>query len=164
MTNLEYILVFTAAVAVAATPFFSLRMLKGILVLLFWPYYIYKWYRGKKSAHQRQRNYEILGNYVALLGNNPTTLSYFRNLIETGVSEKRLVELLEINLNKLMTYQENAEIKKIEKQKENKEEIEQLLQEQKELLIQSRLSLEQIKFREKLLNGLYQKIQKKYRM
>ena len=54
--------------------------------------------------------------------------------------------------------------KLVEETQKQEEQLKEMAAEQKELLLQARLSLEQIRFREKLLDQLYHKIRKKYRL
>lgn len=137
-------------------------MFKAIWYIVFSPYYLIKWWLKRKAAKRRRRNYEILGNYVALLGNNPEILQYFRHLIEKGIPSEELHTLLETNLKNLKNFEIGKKRDLIKSQLEQETNWKQMAAEQQELLVQSRISLEQIKFREEVLDNLYHKIKKKY--
>jgi hypothetical protein len=137
---------------------------RTIFYLITSPYQLWKWRRKRREAKVRRQNYEILGNYVASLGNDPEILQYFRHLIEDGIETQELETLLEVNAQNLKNLEAMHQKEIVEETREQGEELKKMAAEQKELLLQSRLSLEQIKFREKLLEQLYAKIQKKYRL
>ena len=137
---------------------------KALLYIIGFPYYIFRWKHKRYIARQRQNNYEILSNYIMVLEQHPQLLKYVKNLIEAGITEKELSTFLENNLHNLKNFEFNQKRDEIKKQFEQEKNFKELAKEQQELLLQSRLSLEQIQFREKLLDNLYKKIQKKYRL
>ena len=135
---------------------------KLFLRLFFFPYYLIRWFFQRRKTKRRRRNYEILGQYVALLGNNAGTIGYFRELIEKGIKEEELEDLIQANLQKIKDFEESKKKEAIRNELEKKMNMQELAQEQQEILTEAKMSLEQIKFREKLLDGLYQKIRRKY--
>ena len=76
-------------------------ILKFIFYVLAWPYYLWKWRREKINVKNRQKNYEILGEYIALLGNNPEVLSYLKKRIEKGVSPEEFSKILDNKLENI---------------------------------------------------------------
>lgn len=133
---------------------------------LFWylissPYYLLMWVHESRAAARRRSNFELLGQYVAALGNNPHTLKYFRTLIENGIREQSLLKLLKNNLQQAEGVHSPEEITE---QLEQEQSLRKLAAQQQEILTKSQVSMEQIQFREKLLEQLYHKIRKKYRM
>lgn len=135
---------------------------KLFIRIFFFPYFLLKWYLQRRTRKRRRRNYEILGQYVALLGNNAGTLGYFRELIEKGIKEEELESLIQANVQKMRDFDESKKKKAIRRKLEDEMQMQELAQEQQEILAEAKVSLEQIKFREKLLDGLYQKIRRKY--
>ncbi|WP_372369886.1 hypothetical protein [Candidatus Uabimicrobium sp. HlEnr_7] len=137
---------------------FSKLFFRGI----FFPFYLIRWWLRRKQTQQRTHNYEILGQYVALLGNNSATLGFFRELIERGIKEEELEKLIQANLQKVQDFNESKEKEAIRKKLEEEMQMRELAKEQQTILSEAKMSLEQIKFREQLLDGLYQKIRRKY--
>lgn len=135
---------------------------KFLLRTLFFPFYLIRWWLRKKEIERRRRNYEILGQYVALLGNNSATLGFFRELIEKGIKEEELEKLIQANLQKMKDFDEGKKKEAIRNKLEEEMQMRELAQEQQTILSEAKMSLEQIKFREQLLDGLYQKIRRKY--
>lgn len=135
---------------------------KFLLRMVFFPFYLIKWWLRKKEVERRRRNYEILGQYVALLGNNSATLGFFRELIEKGIKEEELEKLIQANLQKMKDFDEGKKKEAIRNKLEEEMQMRELAQEQQTILSEAKMSLEQIKFREQLLDGLYQKIRRKY--
>ena len=135
---------------------------KFLLRTVFFPFYLIKWWLRKKEVERRRRNYEILGQYVALLGNNSATLGFFRELIEKGIKEEELEKLIQANLQKMKDFDEGKKKEAIRNKLEEEMQMRELAQEQQTILSEAKMSLEQIKFREQLLDGLYQKIRRKY--
>jgi hypothetical protein len=128
------------------------------------PYWLWRGLHQWFTAHCRRRNYEILGRYVALLGNNPEILRYFRQLIESGISQKELEKLLADNLANLRQFEVTQQQNDVQQKSKQEETFKTLVAEQEEMLARSRASMEQIKFREQLLEQLYHKIRRKYRL
>ena len=63
---------------------------------------------------------------------------------------------------KTVAFQEQKQ--RLQEKIAEEEAMQKVSAQQQEILAQSRVSLEQIKFREKLLDQLYHKIRKKYRL
>ncbi|BBM83005.1 hypothetical protein [Candidatus Uabimicrobium amorphum] len=135
---------------------------KFLFRTIFFPFYLIRWWLRKKEIERRRRNYEILGQYVALLGNNSATLGFFRELIEKGIKEEELEKLIQANLQKMKDFDEGKKKEAIRSKLEEEMQMRELAQEQQTILSEAKMSLEQIKFREQLLDGLYQKIRRKY--
>jgi hypothetical protein len=144
--------------------FFFKWILQWLFYLLISPYYIWLWLKECLAIGRRRRNYELLGRYIALMGNNPDNIKYFRQLVELGIKEKELESLLDANVENARNIKATEQQQELQQKTEEEEQIKKLALEQQEMLMQSRVSLEQIKFREKLLDELYQKIKKKYKI
>lgn len=144
--------------------FLARLMWKAMLYTLGSPYWLWVGLRELRLARRRRANYELLGRYVALLGNNPEILRYFRQLIETGISQKELEKLINDNLSNLRQFEITQQQEEVRQKSQQEEMLKKLMTEQQEILAKSRVSLEQIKFREQLLEQLYHKIRKKYRL
>lgn len=155
--------------------FFALLLLVIIFPIKIWrwlgkillfsiglPYHIWKWRKKKKLAKIRQENYEYLGNYITLFADYPDILRYLRNLIENNIEPLAFQNIITSNLKNIELAQLDLQKKEIQQQLQEELEFKKLAAERQELLVQSRMSLEQIKFREQLLDNLYQKIKKKY--
>lgn len=144
--------------------FVLLSLGKTIIAILIIPYKFCSWLIEIHRAKRRRRNYEILGRYVALFDNNPEIIKYFRNLIECGIVEEELQAMLEANISYLRNFEIEAEREQSTNKLQQEQRLKKIAAEQQQILLQSRLSLEQIKFREQLLDQLYQKIRKKYQL
>ncbi len=168
MTTSQYVFIWIIGIVIALAPFaaapYLMRFLKVLFYIATWPYFLWKKYSRWRKAKTRRRNYEVLGNYISLLGNNPDSLSYFKALIEDGISEEKFLELLETNVIKLRHFENNKKREEIRSQLEEQEQVKAMANEQQELLAKAEMGLEQIHFKQKLLDNFYRKIQKKYRM
>ena len=167
MPEFEGMLILSALLFICLLPLGLGKLLaRWIWTVLFYlvasPFLLWRAWRERKVTARRRRNYEILGRYVALLGNSSELLRYFRNLIENDIRERELQKLLEENVYRLKAHQQEQHKQELQQQLAEEQVLKQLAAEQQEILAQSRVSLEQIKFREQLLEQLYHKIRKKY--
>lgn len=128
------------------------------------PYFIWRWKKNKVLKQRQQKNYDLLGKYVVLLGNNPEILKYLRKLIESGITEKDFHLVMQVNLENLKNFELEKEREIIRTRLEEEADFKKMAIEQQDLLVQSKLSMEQIKFREQLLDNLYKKMEKKYHL
>ncbi len=161
----QYVQIVCIAIVVMtlASPLgFGRWFVKILVYIIGFPYFLWRWHRNRALAKTRRLNYEFLGNYIALFAHNPEILKYLRSLIEEGISEQDFQNLLQRNLENLKAAELEQQKKLIREQLEQEQEFKKMATEQQELLIQSKLSLEQIKFRQQLLEHLYQKMAQKY--
>ncbi len=137
---------------------------KFLLYIIAFPYFLWRWNRKRYLTKTRRHNYEMLGNYISIFAGHSDILKHLRKLIEDGISEPEFQALLDTNLKNLTEFEVDKEKKVIRAKLEEEIDFKKMAIEQQELLIQSKLSLEQIKFREKLLDNLYKKMQEKYKI
>ncbi len=161
-----YIALATILTLAILMPFsFGKMLLWAFKILVYgigFPYFAWRWKKKKMLGDTKKANYELLGHYVALLGNNSEILRYLKKLIESGISEKDFYLVMKLNLENLKNFELEKEREIIRARLEEESDFKKMAAEQQELLIQSKLSLEQIKFREQLLENLYNKMEKKY--
>lgn len=137
---------------------------KLVSSIVCFPYRVWRWRKNKRLLQTRQRNYKLLGNYVAVFAGHPDVLRYLRTLIENDTPEQEFQILLANNLKNLQMMEFELRKKELQLQLQEELNIKQIATQQQELLVESKMSLEQIKFREQLLDKLYQKIKEKYEL
>ena len=108
--DISVFLVTALIIIVILTPFgfgrfFWKYISKILLLVLLAPYKLWKWLRERRVARVRRNNYELLGHYLALLGNHPELLQYLRRLIEKGMREKEFEHILKSNLDNLKNFE-----------------------------------------------------------
>lgn len=137
-------------------------MFKMILYTVSFPISLPIFLRRRYIIKMRRKNYEILGNYVAYFQNNPDLLRSLAYMIENNIRNEKFQQHLLQEVKKIYTDKIQQEKKEIEEQYDKKKSLENIIIEQQNLLAQSKSYFEQLKFREQVLEKLYEKAEKKY--
>jgi hypothetical protein len=121
------------------------------------------WLWQKHIAKKQRQNYELLGIYISYFQNKPAILRTLTEMIEKGISQKKFEGILRERAVVVQRERLAMEQKQIMLQNQEKESMLQIIKEQQELLAQSKMNFEQLKFREQILDDLYNKAELKYK-
>jgi len=121
------------------------------------------WLWQKHIAKKQRQNYELLGIYISYFQNKPAILRTLTEMIEKGISQKKFEGILRERAVIVQKERLAMEQKQIMLQNQEKESMLQIIKEQQELLAQSKMNFEQLKFREQVLDDLYSKAELKYK-
>ncbi len=127
------------------------------------PFMFLNWLWQKHIAKKQRQNYELLGIYISYFQNKPAILRTLTEMIEKGISQKKFEGILRERAVIVQKERLAMEQKQIMLQNQEKESMLQIIKEQQELLAQSKMNFEQLKFREQVLDDLYNKAELKYK-
>lgn len=146
--------------------FFLGRFLRPVFIflgkILFAPWTFIRWLSRRRDQERERLCRELCAEYFFIIGNNPQTIRYFEELIEQGIKPKELQRILEANLLHYKQLEEEKELQKLEAFYRSQVELAQFKEEKEELLAQTRINLEQLRNKEKLLSQIYDKLKEKY--
>ena len=143
--------------------FFLKIMFKMVFYVISFPISLPIFLRRRHIIGMRRKNYEILGNYVSYFQNNPDLLRSLAYMIENNIKTEKFQQHLLQEVKKLYADKIQQEQQEIEEQYNKKKSLENIIIEQQNLLAQSKSYFEQLKFREQVLEKLYEKAEQKYK-
>lgn len=131
--------------------------------LILFPYYFLKGYRNYKEKKRRRLCQKLCAEYWFILGQQPNTLRYFEQLIDEGIQPKELKRILEANLIHSKILEKEKELQSLDARYRNEANIAEFKAEREALLAQTQVTLEQLRYKEKLLTQVYDKIKEKHK-
>jgi hypothetical protein len=169
-TNLSAILVLMTYVSLLVLTLVLAFWAKPLLVWFFstlWKILILPWtlFQGIKrfrERHRIQKCRELCAQYFFIIGNSPQTIQYFETLIHQGISLAALKKILEANLVHYQRLEREKQLESLDHTYRNQANIAQFQQEKEDLLTQTRLSLERLQHKEKILGKVVEKLNKKF--
>lgn len=110
---------------------------------------------------RRARNYELLNRYLVELADHHAMLVYYRELIEAGISPRRLRRMLEEHLMKLRQNRVQDKVTHAMAEAQVHTELSRLSSEHAEMVARGRVELEQLRFTTKAMSGLVDQLNNK---
>lgn len=152
---------------------FTLFGVGGQLFLYVWrfavwvvlaPFGLVSWSFARRSARRKKRNYEVLASYMPVIGDNPRLVQYLEHLIEEGIEPERLQAALHRNAKVGEVVDFRRRMREMMLETEKAAALSELESHHQAVLAESRAHLERLRFKERVLGGLFRKIRNKYRV
>lgn len=151
----------------------SLFGVAGRLFLAFWELFVHlshypiaflRWMFGARARSRRKRNYEILSAYMPLFADNPRLQHYLETLIDDGIHPSRLEATLGKNARVAAALDTKRQVREALAHIEKEAGLADLACRHRAVLAESQARLEHLRFKERVLSGLFRKIRTKYRV
>ncbi|MBI4613112.1 MAG: hypothetical protein HY720_05830 [Planctomycetes bacterium] len=116
------------------------------------------------GARRRRRNYEVLATYMPLVSENPRLLQYLETLIEEGIPPGRLEAALARHARLAAAVDARRRVDEVLAEAEKEAGIADVAVRHQKVLAESAARLEKLRFKERALEGLVDKIRAKYQV
>ncbi len=144
------------------------QLLLHVWRLLLWvlrsPFALASWLFARRAAGRRKKNYEVLASYMPVIGDNPRLIQYVEHLIEDGIHPERLQAALHRNAKVGEVVDFRRRMREMMLETEKAATLAELETHHQAVLAESQARLERLRFKERVLGGLFRKIRNKYRV